>query len=587
MKKIVKRIGWFIKEERFSYAMGIAALGLIAILNLIPPKIIGNVIDSIVENTLTSEALLLYLLVFLAIGVVVYFLRYAWRMFIFGTSYRLERKMRMSLFKHFTRMSPSFYQKYRTGDLMAHATNDIRAIQRVAGGGVLQFADSILTGVSVLIAMFLSVDWKLTLLALIPMPFMIIGAQKLSKKLHEAFFDAQASFSDMNNRVHESISGIKVMKAFGQEKSDINRFGEVTDDVYNRYYRVSLIDVLFEPLFTIVIMSSYVIILWFGIRLIQQGDITTGRLSTFISYVHQLMWPMMAIGFLMNTIERGNASFDRIEKIMNEEESVLNHNKNEYQIPHGDLCFNLEHFKYPNDEHPVLKDIQFTLKQGQTLGIVGKTGSGKSTLIKLLLREYDDYQGYIELDGVNIKEYNLHALRDAVGYVPQDNFLFSMSIEDNIRFGNPETTHEEVIEAAKIADVHDDIVDFEFGYETLMGEKGISLSGGQRQRVSIARALVLKPNILILDDSLSAVDAKTEEKILSGLKYSRQNETTIISAHRLSALKHADLILVLDEGQIIERGTHASLMEAQGWYAKIFKQQEYEREEHQDGSIDN
>lgn len=584
--KIIKRIGWFIKEERFSYAMGILSLGIIAALNLIPPRIIGNVIDEIVAGELTKANLLKYLLIFLAVGIVVYILRYAWRMFIFGTSFRLERKMRLSLFKHYTRMSPEFYQKYRIGELMAHATNDIRAIQRVAGAGVLQFADSILTGTSVLIAMFFTINFRLTLLALLPMPFMIIGAQKLSKKLHDSFFIAQGAFSDMNNRVHESISGIKVMKAFGHEKGEIERFDRVTDDVYHKYMKVSFYDVLFEPLFILVIMISYVIILWFGILLIQSGEITTGLLGTFISYVHQLMWPMMAIGFLMNTIERGNASFDRIEKIMDETESVQNYNKKEYDLPHGDLNFNIESFKYPSDTVPALDNINFSLKAGETLGIVGKTGSGKSTLLKLLLREYDDYTGTITYGGEDIKSYNLHALREVMGYVPQDNFLFSMSIEDNIKFGNPDASLEMVKKAAEIADVHGDIEKFEQGYATLMGEKGISLSGGQRQRVSIARALLLNPQLLILDDSLSAVDAKTEEKILKGLKENRQGETTIISAHRLSALKHADLIIVLDGGQIIESGTHSSLMQSDGWYAMIYKQQEYEKGDTEDGNID-
>lgn len=583
--KIVKRIGWFIKEEKFSYSMGILALGAIAILNLIPPRVVGAIIDNIVNETLTHQLLMRYLLVFFLVAVFVYFLRYAWRMFIFGTSFRLERKMRMSLFKHFTRMSPNFYQRYRTGDLMAHATNDIRAIQRVAGAGVLQFADSILTGTFVLAAMFFTISWKLTLLALIPMPFMIVGAQRLSKKLHESFFKAQASFSEMNNQVHESIAGIKVIKAFGHEKEEVKRFNEVTDDVYDKYMRVSYIDILFEPLFILVIMVSYVVILWFGIQLIQTGEVTTGSLSTFISYVHQLMWPMMAIGFLMNTIERGNASFDRIEKILNEKEEVKNHNKEAYEHPEGDITFDIDTFKYPDDETHALKNIHFTLKDGQTLGLVGKTGSGKSTILKLLLREYDHYDGKIMFGNENLKSFNLHALRDVIGYVPQDNFLFSMSISDNIRFGNPDADMDAVIEAASVADVHHDIIDFEHGYDTLMGERGISLSGGQRQRVSIARALLLKPQVLVLDDSLSAVDAKTEEKILAGLKASREGKTTIISAHRLSAIKHADLILVLDEGQITEQGNHQELMKQNGWYAKIFRQQEYEKGAREDGTL--
>lgn len=573
--KIVKRIGWFIKEEKVSYALGISSLAMIAFLNLIPPRIIGNIIDSMVNETLTLAILFKNIIIFLLIALLIYGLRYAWRMFIFGTSFRLEKKMRIALFEHLTKMSPNFYQKYRTGDLMAHATNDIKAIQRVAGAGVLQFADALLTGSFVLLAMFFTVSWKMTLLALLPMPFMVFGARILSKKLHEAFSQAQKSFSDMNNYVHERVSGIKVIKAFGQESNEVDHFEDVTGNVFEKYMKVSYIDILFEPLFIILLSFTLVIILWVGVVLIEKGELTTGLLSTFISYMFQLMWPMMAIGFLMNTIERGNASFDRIEKVLGQPVEIVNGEPLE-KICFDKVIFDIKSFHYPDDSHLVLSDIDFELFKGQTLGLVGKTGSGKSSLIKLLLREYDGYEGSIYVNNQNIKDLNLHALRNLFGYVPQENFLFSMSIKDNIAFGDMSLSIDEIMRAAQIADVHEDIMAFENGYDTLIGERGISLSGGQKQRVSIARALVMDPDVLILDDSLSAVDAKTEEKILRNLKDTRNNKTNIIAAHRLSALKAADLILVLDQGEIIERGTHKELIEKDGWYANIYRQQEYE-----------
>lgn len=578
--KIVKRISWFIKEEKWSYILGIGCLALIAFLNLIPPRIMGNIIDEIVGNTLDHKTLVVYVGYLLVIALIIYAARYGWRIYIFGTSFRLERKMRLRLFEHFTKMSPSFFQEHRTGDLMAHATNDIKAIQRVAGNGVLQFADALLTGTFVLIAMFFTISWKMTLFALLPMPIMVIGARILGKKLHKAFSQSQASFSELNNRTHESISGIKVSKAFGQEQEEIEQFKKETENVYQKYMNVTKYDTLFSPLVMMVITLSYVIILGVGIILIKNGELTTGLLSTFVSYVHILIWPMMAIGFLFNTVERGNASFDRIEKLLAIEEDIINFDKVSMDEFKGDIHFNIKKFSYDNDESHALTEINFALKKGETLGIVGKTGSGKSTLTKLLLREYDNYEGQIYYDQKNIKDINLHHLRQAIAYVPQDNFLFSMTILDNIRFGNPQASKKEVIEAATIAGVHQDIIEFKQGYETMMGERGVTLSGGQRQRISIARALLMDSNILILDDSLSAVDAKTEELILKGLKENRKNKTNILLAHRLSAIKHADLILVLDEGQIIERGNHESLMDEDGWYAMIYKQQEFAGGQH-------
>lgn len=582
--KIVNRISWFIKEEKWAYIIGVSALGAVALFNLLPPYIMGVIIDKIIAGNLTHETLLFYVLSLFLIAITVYALRYLWRLFIFGTSFRLERKMRLRLFEHFTKMSPVFFQDFRTGDLMAHATNDIRAIQRVAGNGVLQFADALLTGTFVLLAMIFNISWKMTLIAVLPMPLMIIGSQKLGKRLHKSFKISQASFSDLNNRVHESISGIKVTKTFGQEREEIEKFEEVTEDVYKKYMKVTYYDTLFNPLVMFVVTLVYVLILVAGIYFIQTGEITTGELSTFVAYVHTLLWPMMAIGFLFNTIERGNASFDRIENLMNIKEDIVNFDKISMSAFEGDIEFKIDHFAYPDTpETPALESIYFNLKEGQTLGIVGKTGSGKSTLIKLLLREYDEYEGSITYNNENIKDINLHQLRQAIGYVPQDNFLFSMSILDNIRFGKPNASFEEVVEAASIAGVHEDIMGFAMQYDTMMGERGISLSGGQRQRVSIARALLMESNILILDDSLSAVDAKTEALILSGLKNSRESKTNIILAHRLSALSHSDLIIVLENGRIVERGTHDSLLKDKGWYAMIYQQQELVKERESDG----
>ncbi|MFV0394489.1 MAG: ABC transporter ATP-binding protein [Coprobacillaceae bacterium] len=571
--RIFKELGWFFKEEKWSYFWGIAALFVIAILNLIPPLIMGELIDLIDTNTLTTNTLITTLVYIILLAFIVYALRYVWRICIFGASFRLERKMRSNLFVHFTKMSSSFYHEHRVGDLMAHATNDLKSVQRVAGGGILQFADALLTGISVIIAMAVSINWKLTIIALLPMPLMIIGSQVLSKKLHTTFTKAQEAFSSMNNRTHEAVSGIKVTKTFGQEEAEIRRFGEETEDVYQKNMAVTKYDAAFDPLITIVIVLCFIFVFIAGAIFIDNGDITIGQLVAFVNYIHLLVWPMLAFGFLYNTVERGNVSYERIKTLLNIEADIKNKENAITIPPKGNLVVKLDSYIYPDEELPVLQNINFSLKQGETLGIVGKTGAGKTTLIKLLLREYDSL-GRILYDGKDIKEYHLDTLHQCIGYVPQDQFLFSTTIEDNIRFGNMDASIKEVQEAARIACVHEDIMGFEEQYQTIIGERGVSLSGGQKQRIAIARALLLNPEILILDDALSAVDAKTEEAILDALKKNRQNKTTIIVAHRLSAIKHAKLILVLEEGKIEERGDHPTLIKNNGWYADIFNKQE-------------
>lgn len=580
--QIFKELQWFFKQEKKAYLWGIVALLIIAILNIIPPRLLGGLIDAIDTKTLTKESLIMTIGNVILIAFIIYGLRYVWRICIFGAAYRLEKNMRNTLFKHFTKMSPSFYQEHRVGDLMAHATNDLKSVQRVAGGGVLQLADAIITGISVLCAMAFTIHWKLTLVSLLPMPLLLLGSQILSKKLHGAFVVAQESFSSMNNRTHEVVSGIKVTKTFGQETAEIERFTQETETVYQKNMRVTAYDAAFDPLIMIAIVLCFVFVFTAGALLIKSGEISIGELVAFINYVHLLLWPMLAIGFLYNTVERGKVSYQRIQTLLEIPSDIQNDKEPCLLIPQGKMEVQIPRYQYTPEEPVVLQDIQFSLQTGETLGIVGKTGSGKTTLVSLLLREYDT-QGSITYDGIDIKKYQLHALRQGFGYVPQDPFLFSMSIADNIRFGNSKASLEEVKKAAMIACVHEDIMGFTEQYETLVGERGVSLSGGQKQRIAMARALLLQPNILILDDALSAVDAKTEEAILAALKQHRKDKTTIIVAHRLRAIAHASLILVLEEGKIIAQGNHQGLLEIEGWYQDIFNQQEIYQEVEQHG----
>ncbi|MDT2814822.1 ABC transporter transmembrane domain-containing protein [Vagococcus carniphilus] len=574
---IFRKLAWFFKEEKKSYFIGVLTLVILAFIQLFPPKIIGIIVDSVADKTLTAKSLVSWLGVLVLSAVLVYCLRYVWRKHIWGGAARLEKLMRKKLFHHFTQMDQNFYQKYRTGDLMAHATNDINAIQNVAGAGVLTFADAFISGVTTVIAMMIFVDPRLTLIALLPFPLLAYFSSKLGDKMHEAFKDSQAAFSKINDKTQESITGIKVIKTFGQEKEDIEDFQKNIDYSIRMNNKVNNLDAMFDPLITLVIGMSYVISIILGGYLIVQGEISIGQLVTFFNYIGMLVWPMFAIGRFFNVIQRGNASYDRVYGLM-QEKSHIKEMKTGIKTPaKGDIDYQISTFKYPGSEELVLKDVHFSLKEGNTLGIVGKTGAGKTTILKLLMREYDDYEGNISINSQRIQEYTLDGLLHSIGYVPQDHFLFSMTVRDNIRFGMPEASEEKVEQIAEEAVVHQDILGFSEGYDTMVGERGVSLSGGQKQRISIARALLVQPELLILDDALSAVDAKTEEAILNNLREERDNKTTIISTHRLSSVKHANEIIVVDEGNIIERGNHDELIALNGWYKKMFDYQQLEQ----------
>ena len=574
--KIIKELWWFFKLEKKRYIVGILALILVAVLNLIPPKVMGNVIDHVTSSELTQHELLLSLFYLILSALAMYALRYIWRMYILGTSYRLGQIMRFRLFEHFTKMSPSFYQKHRTGDLMAHATNDINSLTRLAGGGVMSAVDASITALVTLVTMAFSISWQMTLIAVIPLPFMAYATSRLGRKTHQAFGKSQAAFSELNNKVQESVSGIKVIKSFGYQEDELQSFQDINNMTFKKNMTTMKYDVMFDPLVLLFIGASYVLSLLMGAVMVSAGQVTVGNLVTFITYLDMLVWPLMAIGFLFNMIQRGTVSYERISHLLKEQSDVKESENPLSEIKNGTLVYDIDAFHYDNEQ--TLSDIHFALKQGQTLGLVGQTGSGKTTLLRLLLREYDLQDGQITLDGHDIKDYKLSDLRQLIGYVPQDQFLFATSILDNIRFGNPDAKLEEVEAATKLSRVYDDIVAMPDGFKTLIGEKGVRLSGGQKQRIAMSRAMILNPEILILDDSLSAVDAKTEHAIIENLKETRKDKSTIITAHRLSAVVHADLILVMQDGKIIERGRHEDLIEQGGWYADTYEAQQLEME---------
>ena len=577
---IIQKLWWFFKLEKRRYLVGIVALVLVSVLNLIPPMVMGRVIDAITSGRLTQDELLRHLFYLLLAAFGMYYLRYVWRMYILGTSYRLGQIMRSRLFEHFTKMSPAFYQNYRTGDLMAHATNDINALTRLAGGGVMSAVDASITALVTLLTMLFSISWQMTLVAILPLPFMAYATSRLGRKTHKAFGESQAAFSELNNKVQESVSGIKVTKSFGYQSDELASFQEVNDLTFQKNLQTMKYDSLFDPMVLLFVGSSYALTLLVGAFMVQAGQVTVGNLVTFISYLDMLVWPLMAIGFLFNITQRGKVSYQRIESILSQESPVKDPASPLNGIENGRLDYAIDRFAFEDEE--TLKDIHFSLEKGQTLGLVGQTGSGKTALIKLLLREYDVDQGAIYLNGHDIRDYRLADLRSLMGYVPQDQFLFASSILENICFGNPDLPFSAVEEATKLAQVYQDIQAMPEGFDTVIGEKGVSLSGGQKQRLAMSRAMILNPDILILDDSLSAVDAKTEFAIIDNLKETRKDKTTIITAHRLSAVVHADLILVMQDGRIIERGRHEDLLALDGWYAQTYQSQQLEMKGEED-----
>jgi ATP-binding cassette, subfamily B, multidrug efflux pump len=584
--KVFLQLGWFFKQEKKAYLTGIIFLLFVALLQLIPPKIVGFLADQMKDGTLTSRSLLKWVLILIVTALLMYVIRYYWRLMIFGSSVKLSKLLRNRLYQHFTTMSPSFYQKYRVGDLMAHATNDLQAIQQTAGVGVLTLVDSLSTGGFVVIAMAATISWKLTLICLIPMPFMALLTSWFGTMLHRTFHKAQEAFSDLNDKTQESITGIKVIKTFGQEREDIEDFRKQSEDVVQKNIVVSKIDSLYDPTISIIVGISFFLSIAFGAKYVLNEELTIGQLISFTTYLGLLIWPMLAFGWLFNIVERGRASYDRVESLLSEPIEFKDRVDVVDVVPSGEIQFKLEHFTYRNKSEPALTDLFFTIKKGDTLGIVGKTGSGKTTLLRLLIREFESDQGDILFGGRPLHAYKMEKLREAIGYVPQDHFLFSATVKENIAFTEPTLSYEQIMEASKLACIHDDILQFTEGYDTIVGERGVSLSGGQKQRISIARALIMNPEVLVLDDSLSAVDAKTEEEILSRLKGMRKGKTTIITSHRLSAVGHSNLILVLENGKIIERGTHEELMNHSGWYKEMYLRQQLEELVEQGGLED-
>ena len=546
----------------------------VAGLELIPPRIIGRIVDEINRGSISSNLLWTLLGVLAAVGIANYMARFFWRYFIFGASIRLGRMLRSRLYRHFTNLDQRFYKKSRVGDLMAHATNDVQAVSMTAGAGILTLVDSVTLGTFVIITMVTTISWKLTVVALLPLPLMVALTTRYGKLLHNRFGVAQAAFSELNDKVQESVSGIRVLKSTGEVDRDVDSFEKLSSEVMSKNVRVAKIDSLYDPTIFGIVGLSYILSVGYGAFLIEQGELTIGQIVSFTAYLALLTWPMLAFGWLFNIVERGRASYDRIERMLAVKPGIRDDRMAATSLPHSEVEVDIDNFSY--DDSLVLKDVHFRIERGKTIGIVGRTGAGKTTIVRLLTREYDVVGGKIKIGGINIRQVQKSLLLERIAVVPQDHFLFSDSIADNIAFGRPEASMDAIIEAAKIAEVHDDIMRLPEGYATLVGERGVTLSGGQKQRISIARALMTEADVLILDDALSAVDAKTEEAIIEHFRVGNPDQSRIIVAHRLSAVEHADEILVLESGSITQRGRHEQLIQEAGWYKETYDRQQLE-----------
>ncbi|MCE9963323.1 SmdA family multidrug ABC transporter permease/ATP-binding protein [Lelliottia amnigena] len=573
--RLFAQLSWYFRREWRRYLGAVALLIIIAILQLIPPKVVGYVVDGVTEQHYTTARVMMWVGTLVLTAVIVYLLRYVWRVLLFGASYQLAVELREDFYRQLSRQHPEFYLRHRTGDLIARATNDVDRVVFAAGEGVLTLVDSLVMGCAVLIVMSTQISWQLTLLALLPMPIMALAIKRYGDQLHERFKLAQAAFSSLNDRTQESMTSIRMIKAFGLEDRQSALFAADAADTGAKNLRVARIDARFDPTIYIAIGTANMLAIGGGSWMVVNGSMTLGQLTSFAMYLGLMIWPMLALAWMFNIVERGSAAYSRIRAML-AEAPVVNDGTESVPEGRGVLDVAIRQFTYPQTENPTLENVNFTLHPGQMLGICGPTGAGKSTVLSLIQRHFDVTQGEIRFHDLPLTHLQLDAWRSRLAVVSQTPFLFSDTVANNIALGHPNATQEEVEHMARLASVHDDILRLPQGYETEVGERGVMLSGGQKQRISIARALLLNAEILILDDALSAVDGRTEHQILHNLRQWGEGRTVIISAHRLSALTEASEILVMQHGHIAQRGHHDQLADQAGWYRDMYRYQQLE-----------
>lgn len=578
----VKFLFTYVKRHKWQYIGGIITLFAVDFFNLMIPQITGVIADGLAGHTMGMEQVMQNLAKLIGLGTLLALGRFLWRYFLFGAARHIQYEMRNGMFEKLETMSVEYFNEHKTGDLMSRFTNDLNAVRMAIGMAVISAFDATVMAVMVIGQMMYYVNVKLTLLAIIPMIFIATGEFYYGREMRRRFKEKQEAVSDLTDQVQESISGIRVVKAFVQEKEEKEAFACANDYAREKNMAVARLGAVVMPLLDVVIGVSSLVTLLYGGYLAITGEITLGRFVAFNQYIGMLVWPMLAAGESITSLSQGLASTKRIQEIFDEKPEIFD---DETAKPagaiHGEITFDHLTFLHQGHCDPTLKDICLEVPAGTTLAIVGRTGNGKTTLVNLLLHLYNTQRGMIRIDGRDINSIPLKELRENIAYVPQDNFLFSDTLRHNIAFGvedeeRGEADPEAVERAARAACVHDNIIAFPDGYDTIVGERGVTLSGGQKQRSSIARALLKDAAILILDDALSAVDTDTEKQILENLRKNREGKTTILIAHRISTIQNADCIIVLENGEIRERGNHEELMAQKGIYYEMFEKQQLE-----------
>ena len=580
----LKFIVQYIKRHRFQYAAGIITLFIVDFANLFIPRLTGSITDGLTARTMGWEEIKLCLLWILILGLTLALGRFLWRFFLFGAARSIEMELRNDMFAHLEKMSVEYYNEHKTGDLMTRFTSDLNAVRMAIGPAVICVFDATVMTVMVILQMMHYVNIELTLLALIPMLLICGGEIYYGKIMHARFRERQEAVSDLTDFVQESFSGVRVIKAFVRERAQLREFAKANAHTMDKNLNVVRLQAIVMPLLDVIIGLSSLVTLIYGGYLALVGEITLGRFVAFNQYINMLVWPMLACGDAINMFSQGSASMKRIQEIFAEKPEIFDaadngsesSEDNSSEALQGEITFSHLTFIHKGHSEPTLKDISLEVPAGTTLAIIGRTGNGKSTLVNLLLHLYNTKPGMILLDGKDINSIPLKTLRENISYVPQDNFLFSDTLKSNIAFGAEDEDMDAIIQATEAACIHENIVAFPDGYETIVGERGVTLSGGQKQRSSIARALMKNAPILILDDALSAVDTDTEEHILQNLKKNRAGKTTILIAHRISTIQNADIIMVLENGEAKEIGNHNELMAYNGIYRDMFEKQQLE-----------
>lgn len=575
--KPLQFIAQYIRRHKYQYAAGILTLFVVDFANIFIPKLTGTITDGLTAHTMDWNGVKLCLLQIFLLGLTLAIGRFLWRYFLFGASRTIEKELRNDMFAHLEKMSVEYYNEHKTGDLMTRFTSDLNAVRMAIGPAVICVFDASVMTIMVILQMMHYVNVRLTLLTLIPMLFICGGEIYYGKIMHSRYLERQEAVSDLTDFVQESFSGVRVIKAFVRERAQMKEFARANAHTMDKNLNVVRLQAVVMPLLDVIIGFSSLITLIYGGYLALTGEITLGRFVAFNQYINMLVWPMLACGDAINMFSQGGASIRRIQEIFEEKPEILDTpDAKEVDKIKGDITFSHLTFIHRGHSEPTLKDINLEVKAGNTLAIIGRTGNGKSTLVNLLLHLYNTKPGMILIDGRDINTIPLKTLRENIAYVPQDNFLFSDTLKSNIAFGAEEEDMVRIVQATQAACIHENIISFPDGYETIVGERGVTLSGGQKQRSSIARALMKDAPILILDDALSAVDTDTEEHILRNLKENRQGKTTILIAHRISTIQNADVIMVLEDGEAREIGNHNQLMALGGIYKDMFEKQQLE-----------